>query len=392
MIGCSAGPLEPAPAFDAGPAPTRELPHSWVDPVFVGDSDGDGDAARPDGEPPSATDAGDPAPDASHEGYAPCARGCVRDAGQMFALRAGRLAFIEDGKLFLQALPDGEPEQLDDLSERAVPALDLDDQRVVYADDEHREIVVIAIATRERRVLPYGNEDGGVSGGISIDSPYVSYSLDLPPSSSHAWADEWEVFVTDLDREETRVVGPHRLTIQYGPVVRGETVLWEDDRNGHHDWDLRFFHQYELMSARLDRGDELASLYKRDDESVTLYAFDGARALIASTWDAYIPSYVLVDVRDGTLTELSDRIEPGDVPMDVLGDLILVARKPALPGQCYLQLLDLAGGREVEVSEPGQCPNHAQTDGRFAAWSQLDLPSGTTRAYFRDLGGLVPER
>ncbi len=382
-LGCSSGPLAPAPVFDAGPAPTRELPHSWVEPVFAPT---DNDAARPDGDEPTRD--GGPmsmAQDASHEDFEPCTENCTRAAGQLFALRAGRMAFIDDQKLFLQELPDGEPQMLEDLSELAVATLDLDEQHIVYADQEHLEIVVIALENRERRVLPFGGMDGYISGRISIDTPFVSYSLDLPPSSTHAWADEWEVFITDLETETTRVVGPHRLTIQYGPIVRGNVVVFEDDRNGHHNWDLPFFHQYELMSARLDKGDELASLYKRDRENVTLYAFDGRNALIASTIDFNVPSHVLVNVFDKEERALDDVLEPGDIPLHVLGELILVARKPVLAAECYLRLIDLGSGEQIEISEPGQCPVNAQTDGRFVAWSQAGTDYGTYHSFFREL-------
>lgn len=284
-----------------------------------------------------------------------------------FAYDRDTVVWVADDTLYAQALPAGPVTAVGDLGEMAVHSMDVDDGRAVLTDRADGRYIVFDLRDGSRR-----DYEPSVEGRLlrpSLDGDWLAYSLDQPPSSNHAWADEWEVYLIQLSTGNEFPVAPHRLTIQDAPILHGNTLVWQDDRHGHHKDGLPF-HKYDLMLAKVDEVTADAGAFERLTMAPYfenyLAAFDGQTLIYYHYIAKEFFEYFAFDLEQRTSAAVD--VSPGDDVLSLHGRWLAVQHQGLSPERCQLLLLDWRAGERYEVTPPGACPTRAALDDQFVVW------------------------
>ncbi len=169
-----------------------------------------------------------------------------------------------------------------------------------------------------------------------------------------------DIFAHDLSTGETIPVCTNRA-LQAWPAVSGNVVVWADRRNaGDHDrWDL---YGYDLAAGRefrITSRPEALGPPAIAGQTVAWWAeHDGSRRVLA---------YDLASGKQRTLADLGR--DPGQVGVDVGGDLVVWSARRAATGDHDVYGYDLARGRAFIVSRAIGDQLQPRIAGRTVVWT-----------------------
>jgi hypothetical protein len=314
------------------------------------------------------------------------ARGALLDEGST-ALSAGRVAWSTPDADARQLWTTRLPTVLPELVVRRVPPLRaaVDADRVVYSDQERFGYAVLDMRDRSERLVTPLDSRGSDLLTPSLQGDLLAYSQNLRDPCGTTWCDDAEVYLHDLGRNVTSVVGSHSATIQTAPRISGGLLVWLDDRHGHHLDQWSYAHWFDVMATWLPYdGSSLLRLTQAAPKSAQLIAFDEGRVLIDISSAPGLEAYQVLDIASRTALPIEWVVPQGSQALALTGDHLLVRLDPL--GRCHLELVDLKQQRAVELDTQGECPTQAWMDGDYLVWPRTVGPS--IDLYWMDIGDL----
>lgn len=214
--------------------------------------------------------------------------------------------------------------------------------------------------------------------------------------------ENYEVVVFDLKTRERFIVGSHD-TIQEFPLLSGNTLVWNDDRFGHHTVGL--YHLYDIFWADLGvsaRPHPIAQVTHRSGDLVYDFvtaldqnrvALNESRGDLLDTRQKPRPcTPIIVDLQTGIRTAIAPETR------ECYGVLALSGNRAILEYDAYgvsdLYLVKLQTGERLQLTNYPRRSTRAKLDGNLLVWQ--DDRNDTWDLYMMDLtdidsGDLHPE-
>jgi beta propeller repeat protein len=210
--------------------------------------------------------------------------------------------------------------------------------------------------------------------------------------------EDYEVYAHDLaTRRTVRVTNDP--AIQIYPRIEGRSLVWTDDRRGHHT--IGLLHLSDLYAGSYDSPAAQRQLTRREGSRQVAHvaAFDGGRVLTeectldpARNYDVVSCQPTLYELATGARTALSPEAAVYDVAMDLSGRWAVVESDPL--GASDLFLIDVRSGTRRALTHHPRHSTGARIQGNTVAW--IDDRDDQWDLYTMDLtdvdaGDLSPE-
>ncbi len=291
------------------------------------------------------------------------------------------------GDLMVRDLPAGVERKV--ASNASAPSVS--GNRIAFWRSDH--IVILDLTTSEETTLDH--PDAQYVLGPWLDGDRVTWS-----QMQSGTEEDYEVFVYELVTKQRYVVGAHD-TIQEYPLLRGNTLVWNDDRLGHHTVGL--LHLYDVFRADLTTGRpaNVTQVTHRNGELTYNFiaALDGDRVAITETRGPLLGSYqprpcipVVIDLQTGARTALAPETRECFNAVALSGNRAVLEFDSL--GVSDLYLVDVRTGARQQITNNPRRSTRARLDGNLLVWQ--DDRNDTWDLYMMDLtdaeqGDLYPE-
>ena len=281
-----------------------------------------------------------------------------------------------DGEIWTRDLPGG-VEQF--VAKGYYPSLS--GNRVAFLRD--KQIVVRDLSSSQE--ITIDSLDASYVQGPSLDGDRVTWSQIQQRSE-----EDYEVVVFDLKSRERFVVGSHG-TIQVYPLLSGNTLVWNDDRYGHHTVGL--YHLHDVFRADLStnaRPPAITQVTHRSDDLIYNYiaAIDQNRVVITETRGPILGPQqprpcvpVMIDLQSGVRTALAPESRECYAAAALSGDRAIL-EYDAL-GTSDLFLVKLQTGERLQLTNYPRRSTRAKLEGNLLVWQ--DDRNDTWDLYMMDL-------
>ncbi len=276
-------------------------------------------------------------------------------------LQGGRLVWNNAGVTYLRTLPDGDAQRLPYFC--AGPSLWAG--RLACVGDGEYLVYDLASGTRTRI-----DTTGATSRGpVKLFGDVVAWTqgqIDTDSENSEIYTHDLRTGVTSRITDDP--------AISYGPRIDGRTIVWTDDRRGHHAIGLA--HQFDVFTESLDAGPTEQALTQRagDLQIGPVMGFEGARVLatdIHQPWIAAPPPAqcqpVFYDLHTGARTELSPLAERCDEAGALSGHRVAVLYDRL--GVSDIFVIDVSTHERRRITNYPRRSERPLLDGDLLVWS-----------------------
>ncbi len=295
------------------------------------------------------------------------------------------------GDAYVRTLPDGDERRV----ATGVRYPRIAGHRVAYLRDSAPAVLDLDTMREQRFDTP----DASYVQAPVLTERYIAWSQNMAGAE-----EDYEVIVVDLASGRRMRVG-RDPTIQMFPVIENDTVIWSDDRRGHHT--LGLLHLNDVYAASLvpAMDDVPARQISARDGTALQYdnpvALDHNRALVVE-WHAEVLDRdaqrrcqpVLFDLATRERTPLAEETVECFLPGTLAGSRAVLVFDP--DGISDLYLFDLATGQRTRLTTYNRrsARPRLSTDGNLLVWQ--DDRNEDWELYYMDLtdadrGDLSPE-
>ena len=264
------------------------------------------------------------------------------------------------GRVMIRDLPDGEERVL---LEQAYTFQFHRGRLAYFADGAYR---VMDVRTGEE--LAHVAPQVGTSYGMRMHGDTLAW-YELVEGTE----EDYDVFSFDVPSNTVTRLTAERA-VQETPEVEDGTVVWLDDRHGHHTQFL--LHFYEFFAAPAGDGSAMRRVTTRPNEWAKLrpYVLNDGRILVNEMLEPWVAwaetkpcTTCLYDLATGERREILTDAAPCYTPNDMDGRRALLEFDPE--GVSDLILLDLPSGEKRAITSYARRSTSGQIDGDLIVWA-----------------------